>query len=93
MGHLATEGAARSLLSKKRSKKELTKRPPFLVKSLVWKSSEKTVNGGWRDGQDTRAFLANCFYWSTGTNLRAESKSAVQKKLPKASAAGANLLR
>src|SRR3984893_16657390 len=26
-------------------KKELTKRPPFLVKSLVCKSSEKTVNG------------------------------------------------
>jgi hypothetical protein len=35
-----------SLLSKKGSKKELTKRPPFLVKSLVCKSSEKTVNGG-----------------------------------------------
>jgi hypothetical protein len=34
------------LLSKKSSKKELTKRPPFLVKSLVCKSSEKTVNGG-----------------------------------------------
>ena len=37
---------ARSLLSKKGSKKVLTKRPPFLVKSLVCKSSEKTVNGG-----------------------------------------------
>jgi hypothetical protein len=37
---------AQSLLSKKGSKKELTKRPPFLVKSLVCKSSEKTVNGG-----------------------------------------------
>jgi len=35
-----------SLLSKKGSKKELTKRAPFLVKSLVCKSSEKTVNGG-----------------------------------------------
>ena len=35
-----------ALLSKKRSKKVLTKRPPFLVKSLVCKSSEKTVNGG-----------------------------------------------
>jgi len=35
-----------ALLSKKGSKKELTKRPPFLVKSLVCKSSEKTVNGG-----------------------------------------------
>ena len=45
-----------SLLSKKRSKKELTKRPPFLVKSLVWKSSEKTVNGGWRDGRTLEPF-------------------------------------
>ena len=45
-----------SLLSKKRSKKELTKRPPFLVKSLVCKSSEKTVNGGWRDGRTLEPF-------------------------------------
>src|SRR5271165_1264392 len=48
--------SAWSLLSKKRSKKELTKRPPFLVKSLVWKSSEKTVNGGWRDGRTLEPF-------------------------------------
>jgi hypothetical protein len=45
-----------SLLSKKRSKKDLTKRPPFLVKSLVCKSSEKTVNGGWRNGRTLEPF-------------------------------------
>ena len=50
------EGYDITLLSKKRSKKELTKRPPFLVKSLVWKSSEKTVNGGWRDGRTLESF-------------------------------------
>jgi hypothetical protein len=48
--------ARMALLSKKRSKKELTKRPPFLVKSLVCKSSEKTVNGGWRDGRTLEPF-------------------------------------
>jgi hypothetical protein len=46
----------KSLLSKKRSKKVLTKRPPFLVKSLVCKTSEKTVNGGWRDGRTLKPF-------------------------------------
>jgi hypothetical protein len=45
-----------SFLSKKRSKKELTKRPPFLVKSLVCKTSEKTINGGWRNGKTLEPF-------------------------------------
>jgi hypothetical protein len=48
------------LLSKKRSKKRLT--------------SEETINGGWRE--DTRAFLADWFCWSTGTNSHGESKNA-----------------
>jgi hypothetical protein len=55
-GRFLQSQLAGSLLSKKRSKKELTKRPPFLVKSLVWKSSEKTVNGGWRDGRTLEPF-------------------------------------
>src|SRR6202022_3097297 len=42
-------------------KKELTKRPPFLVKSLVCKSSEKTVNGGWRDGRTLEPFSPSTF--------------------------------
>src|SRR6516164_8839193 len=45
-----------TLLSKKNSKKELTKGPPFLVKSFVCKSKEKTVNGGWRDGRTLEPF-------------------------------------
>src|ERR1700757_5185296 len=50
-----------TLLSKKRSKKELTKRPPFLVKSLACKTSEKTVNGGWRDGRILEPFQPTTF--------------------------------
>jgi hypothetical protein len=45
-----------SLLSKKHSKKGLTERPPFLVKSLVWKTNKKTVNGGWKDGRTLEPF-------------------------------------
>jgi hypothetical protein len=47
---------ATALLSKKRSKKEVTKRPPFLVKSLVCKTSEKTVHGGWKDDRTFEPF-------------------------------------
>jgi len=36
-----------TLLSKTSSKKLVTKRPPSLFKSLVRKTSEETVNGGW----------------------------------------------
>ena len=58
--HLRQQGSGHSiqissLLSKKHSKKELTKRPPFLVKSLVCKPSEKTIKGGWRDGKTLAA--------------------------------------
>jgi hypothetical protein len=42
--------------AKNGSKKELTKRPPFLVKSLLCGSSEKTVNGGWSDGRTLEPF-------------------------------------
>ena len=58
--HLRQQGSGHiiqisSLLSKKHSKKELTKRPPFLVKSLVCKTSEKIIKGGWRDGKTLAA--------------------------------------